>query len=84
MTLIEVDKKRKSKTPDKDLAESPMSCLHVSTVEVESTDKKNGLFYVLLDNVLYGPFCKIRISSCSDEEVVSIPFMTFFPIDLPS
>jgi len=85
MSLIEVDKKRKlSKTPDKDLAESPVSCLHVSMVEFESVDKKNGLFHVLLDNVLYGPYSKIRISSCSDEETLSIPFMTFFPIDLPS
>jgi len=85
MTMIEVDKKRKlSKSPDKDLAESPASCLHISTSEFESTDKKSGLFHVLIDNVLYGPFSKIRISSCGEEEAISVPFMTFFPIDLPS
>jgi len=86
MSLFEGDKKRKSKTPDKELAESPLSSLHISTVDIESTasDKKSGQFHVLLDNVLYGPFVKIRISSCSDDEVLGIPFMTFFPIDLPS
>jgi len=79
-----IKKKKLSKTADKELAESPISCLHVSTAEFESAEKKGGLFHMLLDNVLYGPFSKIRVSACGEEESISIPFMTFFPIDMLS
>eukprot|EP01118_Nematostelium_gracile_P018609 TRINITY_DN8324_c0_g1_i1.p1 TRINITY_DN8324_c0_g1~~TRINITY_DN8324_c0_g1_i1.p1 ORF type:complete len:419 (+),score=77.21 TRINITY_DN8324_c0_g1_i1:47-1303(+) len=83
MTLIEVDKKKKNPRLEKDLAEGPCSTLHTSVVEIEVPDRKNGSFHILLDNVLYGPFVKVKISPCNDEEI-TVPFMTFFPIDLPS
>jgi hypothetical protein len=53
--LIKVKKKRKGKGKDSDDA----SCYHVSLVDIECEDKKK-MFHVLLDNVLYGPFCRIR------------------------
>jgi len=74
-------KKRKAKGKDSD---ESLSCYHLSQVELEADDKKKN-FHILLDNVLYGPFYKIRISPCNvtQEEILSIPFMTFFPLEFP-
>eukprot|EP01119_Soliformovum_irregulare_P008913 TRINITY_DN2200_c0_g1_i3.p1 TRINITY_DN2200_c0_g1~~TRINITY_DN2200_c0_g1_i3.p1 ORF type:complete len:847 (-),score=229.92 TRINITY_DN2200_c0_g1_i3:85-2625(-) len=84
VTLIENDKKKKSK-PDKDLDLAPVTCLHVSMMDLEADDKKKGAFHILLDNVLYGPFIRVKLSTClRGEEIMTIPFMTFFPLDLPS
>jgi hypothetical protein len=49
-------KKRKTKGKDSD---EGVTCYHLSQLELEADDKKKT-FHVLLDNVLYGPFYKIR------------------------
>jgi len=74
-------KKRKTKGRDDD----SVSSYHLSQLELEGEDKKKG-FNILLDNVLYGPFNKIRITTCNNvnqEEILSIPIMTFFPLEFP-
>lgn len=83
MTVIESDKKRKNK-PDKDLETAPFTSLHVNTFELEADDKKKGSFYILLDNVLYGPVTKIKVSPCGKpDKPITFPVMTFLPLDLP-
>mmetsp|Transcript_21886 Transcript_21886/g.30594 ORF Transcript_21886/g.30594 Transcript_21886/m.30594 type:complete len:867 (+) Transcript_21886:249-2849(+) len=86
MYTMETDqKKRKTKPSERELETNSVACYHVSVVDIEVEDKKKENFHVLIDNVLYGPFVRIRISNCSKtEDPVTIPFMTFFPLDLPS
>jgi len=87
MTLMEAEsaKKRKAKSTDKDLDSATISGYHVSVVDLEVDDKKKGIIYLLLDDVLYGPFYRARVGAgLNGEDVFTMPFMTFFPLDLPS
>jgi hypothetical protein len=74
---IFLQKKRKVKGDD-------ASCYHISQADIECDDKKKT-FHVLLDGVLYGPFYRIRITpvNVNQDEIMTIPFMTFLPIELP-
>jgi len=55
-------------------------------VELESEEKKKDkCFYIILDNVVYGPLSKVRVSATLlNDDILNAPFMTFFPMDLPS
>jgi len=59
------------------------SKIHVGDVEILSQDKDRKDFDLMLDGVLYGPFVKIRITPATDanENVYSVPIMTFLPIE---
>jgi len=46
-------KKRKLRTTDEHTH-------HISTLEVEAKDAKKEAFHILVDDVLYGPFAKIK------------------------
>ncbi len=93
-SLTQQQKKRKPKGKDSD---DSVTCYHLSQVELDSEDKKKT-FHVLLDNVLYGPFNRIRYTivhsvhdtshriapcSISQEEILNISFMTFMPVEFP-
>jgi len=67
------------------LDETPGRCYHIISAEIEATDQRK--FHVLIDNILYGPFSKIRIGpnqSRPEEEITHIPIMTYYPLELPS
>lgn len=59
---------------------------HISAIEVEPKDRRKDEFHVLIDDVLYGPFTKIKIgpvlSSKEPMACRSLPVMTYFPLDL--
>lgn len=46
---------------------------HISAIEVEPKDRRKDEFHVLIDDVLYGPFTKIKY-------VVFFLFFFFFPL----
>lgn len=65
-----------SKSKKKGSRENP-KCYHISQLEIVSEDK----FDILLDNVIYGPFKKVKITSTiqpDKEKMISIPIMTFY------
>jgi len=72
-------KKRKLRTTDEHTH-------HISTLEVEAKDAKKEAFHILVDDVLYGPFAKIKIGGCINSKeplsYQSFPMMTYFPTDL--
>jgi len=82
-SLIEVDKKKKIKVSEGDSL--PLVSLHVSMIDIEVEEKKKDKsFHILLDNVLYGPFSRIKITpAMMNEDILTMPFMTYFPLDLP-
>ncbi len=88
MFTCETDsKKKKSKPSEKDLDSSVLNTYHVSGLEVEcAEEKKKAPFYFLLDNVLYGPAVKVRVSPCitSLEQPLFVPLMSFAPLDFMS
>eukprot|EP01114_Cavostelium_apophysatum_P010369 TRINITY_DN2400_c0_g1_i3.p1 TRINITY_DN2400_c0_g1~~TRINITY_DN2400_c0_g1_i3.p1 ORF type:complete len:869 (+),score=260.87 TRINITY_DN2400_c0_g1_i3:249-2855(+) len=85
-SLMEIDKKKKGKASDKDYENLPIISLHTSVIDLEAEEKKKDKsFHILLDNVLYGPFVRVKVTpAMSNEDNLSVPFMTFFPLELPS
>ncbi|KAL6076097.1 1-phosphatidylinositol-3-kinase regulator [Balamuthia mandrillaris] len=69
-------KKRKTKVSEERV-------YHVAQIELEVTDKRREPVDLLLDDVLYGPFIRIKISRCvdlkEDDIAFTLPMMTFFP-----
>jgi len=76
-------KKKKSKPSEKDLETSSLAYSHVMMAEIElaEADKKKGSFHATIDNVVYCLFVKMKItrSMTKEDELQTIPIMTFFP-----
>lgn len=74
-----VQEDQSSKNKKKSTREEPKS-FHISQIEISGEEK----FEILLDNVLYGPFKKIKITSAMQpdkDKIISLPIMTFYQTD---
>eukprot|EP01117_Protostelium_nocturnum_P004928 TRINITY_DN1785_c0_g3_i1.p1 TRINITY_DN1785_c0_g3~~TRINITY_DN1785_c0_g3_i1.p1 ORF type:complete len:841 (-),score=305.99 TRINITY_DN1785_c0_g3_i1:168-2690(-) len=79
VTAVEVDKKHKGKPSMREM--DPTLIAHVGMIEVEWEDRKKGeSFHILLDDISYGPFNRVKITNVGGlDNPQSLSFMSFLP-----
>jgi hypothetical protein len=56
---------------------------HISAIEVEPKDRRKDEFHVLIDDVLYGPFTKIKYVDAQGASSSSTPHLSHSPFHTP-